>query len=672
MLTNPRLSIHTTHLILIISLVFVSCGAKKERITPLNAALELAGKNSNELKKVLSRYAQNTGDSLKYKAACFLIENMPWHSYYEGEQLDNYLAYYRILSENRKTGISPSALSDSIIKRFGYFSLENLSVKEDIQELDSAYLCNNIEWAFKVWQEQPWGRNVSFDDFCEYMLPYRIGDEKPEYWRASLYEKYNHLLDPLRAPDASNSNDPIQAARLLMQQITGNGDVNFTTIAPATLPHVGATASLYKSGSCRELTDYAIYVCRALGIPCHIDYMPIRGNDNVGHFWISYYDKDKELYAQDFPQVVRQVRTDGIQRDPKAKVYRYTYSLNREMREKMRALESSLPPEFERPMFVDITYPYAKHYLEKFSVPASRLYNRKTKAKIAYLCSSRFREWVPVAWTKFEPENLQFQNIQKGDVMRIATWENNRLIMQSDPFTIDPYSSELTWYSVGENQHDIILYSKYETGSEAMFRDRMIGGVFEGSNDINFVDRDTLILINQVPERLTIKLEIKSKNKYRYVRYYGPDGAYANVSEVAFYENTADTIPLRGKKIGTPGSFDPHDPHEYTNVFDGKTWTSFNYKEGSGGWAGLDLGDPKIISQITYSPRNRDNYIRPNDEFELYYCDKEWKSLGVMISNSDSLAYEHVPRNVLLYLVCRSRGRQERIFTFENEKQIWK
>ena len=49
--------------------------------------------------------------------------------------------------------------------------------KHDIIEIDSAYLCHNIEWAFKVWQEQLWGKNISFETFCEYLLPYRIDDE---------------------------------------------------------------------------------------------------------------------------------------------------------------------------------------------------------------------------------------------------------------------------------------------------------------------------------------------------------------------------------------------------------------------------------------------------------------------------------------------------------------
>ncbi len=59
-----------------------------------------------------------------------------------------------------------------------------------------------------------------------------------------------------------------------------------------------------------------------------------------------------------------------------------------------------------------------------------------------------------------------------------------------------------------------------------------------------------------------------------------------------------------------------------------KTKTSFNYSRPSGGWSGLDMGRKVRVDRIVYTPRNRDNYIRPGDTFELLYCDKEWKSMG--------------------------------------------
>nr|WP_310648363.1 hypothetical protein [Bacteroides thetaiotaomicron] len=70
-------------LVAIGSLFFFSC-AEKEKCTPmvsfLETALQQAGENRVELEKVLSHYKTDPADSLKYKAACFLIENMPYYT----------------------------------------------------------------------------------------------------------------------------------------------------------------------------------------------------------------------------------------------------------------------------------------------------------------------------------------------------------------------------------------------------------------------------------------------------------------------------------------------------------------------------------------------------------------------------------------------------------------
>ena len=67
---------------------------------------------------------------------------------------------------------------------------------------------------------------------------------------------------------------------------------------------------------------------------------------------------------------------------------------------------------------------------------------------------------------------------------------------------------------------------------------------------------------------------------------------------IATYENKELEV------IGTPGCFQQDGSHEYTNVFDGKSWTSFDYKESEGGWAGLDLGVPTQIDKIVYIPKH--------------------------------------------------------------------
>jgi len=255
--------------------------------------------------------------------------------------------------------------------------------------------------------------------------------------------------------------------------------------------------------------------------------------------------------------------------------------------------------------------------------------------------------------------------------MRIATYEEGVLHLVTDPFYVDPHTNELHFYSKHEEIQDVVLYSKYNIfKGEIHLRRRMLGGVFEGSNQPDFSEKDTLFMVQKVPGRLKAVVRSWSDKKYRYFRYFGAKNTYCNVAEVEFYECN-DTSALKGSIIGTPLE-DTDKGLNYYNVFDGKTKTSFNYSRPSGGWSGLDMGRKVRVDRIVYTPRNRDNYIRPGDTFELLYCDKEWKSMGKKQALSDSLVYSGVPKNTLLLLRNHTRGVEERIFVYENGRQICK
>ena len=96
--------------ITICSFFYLSCSEKEmseiSASSLLETALQQAGKNRAELEKVLLCYQANPADSLKYKAACFLIENMPYYTYYKGKLLEQYLTYYNLLLESNEKKLS--------------------------------------------------------------------------------------------------------------------------------------------------------------------------------------------------------------------------------------------------------------------------------------------------------------------------------------------------------------------------------------------------------------------------------------------------------------------------------------------------------------------------------------------------------------------------------------
>lgn len=229
--------------------LFVACSSENQW---LDTALNLAGDNRAELQKVLDRYKEEDGD--KYRAACFLIENMPFHGAYEGKALENYRKYF---SEYVSFPYSRHVqeLIDSLKRADGEFSINQLTYKRDIMTVDSAFLVNHIEWAFKVWREQPWGKHVDFDTFCEYILPYRIGDEPLSLWRKEIYECYSPILDEFRKTDEADN--PKVAAQLLMDTLR-KANYRNTALFPVG-PHLGPDVLKWHTGSCREFTDAMIY-----------------------------------------------------------------------------------------------------------------------------------------------------------------------------------------------------------------------------------------------------------------------------------------------------------------------------------------------------------------------------------------------------------------------------
>jgi hypothetical protein len=130
---------------------------------------------------------------------------------------------------------------------------------------------------------------------------------------------------------------------------------------------------------------------------------------------------------------------------------------------------------------------------------------------------------------------------------------------------------------------------------------------------------------------------------------------------------------LAGTFIGTEGSVERGEKLTPNAAFDDDVLTYFSSDQDSGAWVGLDLGKPAQINRIRYLPRNDDNNIRSGDLYELFYWNKgQWNSLGKQTGDDTHvLICDNCPSNALFLLHNHTRGKEERIFTYENGKQIW-
>lgn len=618
-------------------------------------------------KQIISRY-QVERDEFKIQAAIFICDNISYHSFPYNSHIIRGKEWYRLMRIHPLS--EHSFIRDSLSRRI--YSMKALKLGRDIFELDSAYLCDNIDMAFKVWREQPWGKNVDFDTFCEYILPYRIADEVPENWRKEYYDKYNPLLDEFRNSGEYDSADPVEALRFLLGKLPYVYEPIYTSQAFMAFPHIGPEYVQYVTGSCREFSDFVIYVCRALGIPCAFNEAVNMHRGNNGHVWASFWNKnDEEYIISNYPPVLVPNRQDYTLGTSKCKVYRKTYSLNKEIYGRGRRNRRRLLPKFRFPTYEDVTATYTNRFIAELNIPIDAVFGKIKWNEPVYICSPSRDKWIPEDFAFRELSGLNFSNLQTGEVICLCIEKNSEMEPVCNPFYVDVYSHQLHFLNPLERSESVVLKSKYTvTADEQIFRDRMVGGVFEVSDNSDFSYSDTLCVISQAPDRkyTSVCVDDVIVDDYRYVRYKGPDGGFCNVAEVMYYDMQGNLI----QPIAIMGTPNHKSTHDYVNVYDGSTLTSFDYPEPYGGWSGIEINKGTRIGKIVYAPRNRDNFVNEGDLYELQYFDAGWKSLGKQVSQSDTLVYADVPDNALLLLRNHSRGVQERVFTYEDDSQLWR
>lgn len=627
-----------------------------------------AGDNWPELEKVLHRY-QNDPDIQKLQAAEFIVQNIPYHYYIYNEDLERAKTGFRQVRE------LPASDADAMIDSLTANLSQNASsdIMWDARTLDSAYICDNIDWAFKVWKEQPWGKNVDFEMFCNYILPYRIADEVPESWRAEYYEKYNHLLDEFRSSGLYDAEDPVEALRFLLGRLPILYNPKYAPRLVSHFSHIGATYVQYCTGSCREYSDFVIYICRALGIPCALNESFNMHRENAGHHWANFWNKYGEEYIiSNYPPVLVPNRSDYTLATPKLKVYRKAYEVNNRLFDKAKKARSPLNISFSLPTYTDVTATYTDLYQKELVVRPEMLYSDVPYREPVYLCSSAGMKWRPEDYAIASNGTYEFNDIQTGEICCLCIASANNMVPVSEPFLIDPATHNIVWYhkSDGETM-TVTMSSKFSvTPEETMFRDRMRNGVIEGADSWLFDSPDTLYIVQNPPGRkfTHTKAYSSAQNKYGFLRYKGAAGSYCDVAEISYY----DKYGVKFHPVAANGTDGDDSTHHYYNVYDGDSRTSFSGKAPDGGWCGIELLEASDIHSVEYTPRNRDNFINAGDTYELFYYDRRWKSLGIKVADSDILTYEAVPDGCLLILKNHSGGVQERIFTFENGKQVWR
>lgn len=606
-------------LILLLSVLgMLSC----TRNTGLERTWERAGENCAELEKVLRHYE---GDERKRDAALFLLERMAECYSYADPSIDS-------LKELKYLGSLPDReyWTDSVRKVWNHVSFQDSPKVYDAQVMTADYLITHIDHAFKVWDSRPWAQHYSFEEFCRYVLPYRLADEPLESWRENYYQKYASRVDSLYS--GSDIVCKIQAVEKIFHEDGFRWNELFSS-----LPHLGANYLLERPiGVCRESCDLSVYLLRALGIPVVTDHYIVSPHTSGSHSWNALRDTTGRIVPFWLPESkIGRGLSDGR---PKGKVFRREYG------------------GYVR----DVTSEYFGTNEAAIKVSPD------CKGKELDLCVFTCGRYVPV--DKSEPKGRMalFHNLEPG-IRFFPMYRNEigQLEFAGYPFCIDSLGRTVSYVPDSTSGHRAVLRRKYAYHHHLKERgQRMAGNRAVGSA---YADFRTSVPLFTYPRTLKTNRHVmraETDVPVRYVRWYANPAKFNVVAaEVAFHERgTGKEVPFT--VLDLPDAIYGFGEDKMT---DGDVLTTFQAKEPGSQVLTFDLGGLYRLDDMLFVPHNDGNYIEAGDEYELFYHAgvDGWKSLGRQTAVSDSLVYDNVPGNAVLWLWDLTKGKEEQQFILD-------
>jgi len=650
--------------IIVFSLLVLVYSCSNDIPTNMKETLKLAGENKKELMKVVKHYKN---DSLKLEAAYFLITNMKYHGYYEIEDLAKYDALFdsianchpQVESDDEVFNfILRSKLVDNMVNR--YLSSNSIGnykglFHSDLQTLDAEFLIENIDYAFKAW-ELPWAKCYTFNEFCKYILPYRYGSEAPEKWRKRFYDEFSWIAD--------STSDAVTAIEMINKIFRNKIATSHNLKKLGNHIKVEHLITGMVVESCEGQTGLGVCVLRSIGLPVTTIVMPWWGNRAVGHKMNALLDSSKTWQYFAFDDW-----------DPSLEVRNFAPKMFLNQFDQLSDEEN-----IYRPYLLDA----GSHFQNVKTICLDVEYNKDINLGIFGNLS-----WAPISRAKKDLDGIAFENIGLKDVMFITGIFNNGQFKPSTyPFTTD--STGYPHYYMPDTSKIITLEidRKFPPNEMESRCKALLGGIFEISNNENFENARSVFTINEILKYRQNELTIPPV-KAKYIRFLFPQGVGSctdGPAEISFYSSDSTGLKrLEGRYYGSPQlSKQQISILTDNDILSYVEWRTFprlvgtptdnviiKRNEDDTVWIAMELDTLTEITHIGICPRNDKNSIYYGMYYELLFWDNKWESLGAKYAQGETIKFENVPSNSVLWLRNHTEGKEERIFTIDNGKQVW-
>ena len=625
---------------------------------PLLGAPPHTGKVGDE---VIAHYTR-LGDKEKLQAAKFLVENMKYHYFYESSLLADYYRQVHEVSQHYKYPVSIPHYQN-IYKTLGNIG-EGKEKVGDADRLTAQFLIRHIDATYADWRQGRWARHLSFDEFCEWLLPYRLGNERFEDNRQSLRRQFADDANVLTACDERRYS-AYWAARGVCDGIKS---FNFKVDDKA-LPHseVDLPVSVLmdmRMGECSNYAKLTTYIMRSCGIPVSYDYTPQWPNKAFRHSWNALHDNTGQtvpfLGSETYPG--QSSRTG----EKMAKVFRRTFAYQRQSAYALNEQWGEpLPPTLNSPFFKDVSSEYFKGEDITLTLPQMQM-----KRRFAYLSVFDNQDWVPVDWSLIDSSRqVTFKSMGHDIVYMSVLWGRNGSVPCDDPFLFRADGSIRRFTPDMSRKVTLTMDRKYPLfGRMLDYARAMRGGYIEASDSSNFKDAVRIADIKETPSAWynTVKVNISGR-KFRYWRYKAPNGSKGNLAELELYGSGTELIPKEAL-----GDDMRYNKTKVKKIIDKDKLSYYESLHARGAWAGVDMGEPVSVSEIRFLPRNDGNHVEPGHLYQLCYFDKGKQVIvGTVTATDCKVTFVNVPSGALYILHDLTEGSEERIFSYEKGQIDW-
>lgn len=668
--------IHVTKIILLgICFLLLSCSRYPRDV---ENALQQSGENRDNLIAVLEHF-RNNENQLKYKAACFLIANMPYHkSLMKIDVAPEYEIYFNSIDSILRQ--FPEAIHDNNLKQelaARYDNLPNITVSNgnhDIKTVTSTYLVDCIEEAFNRWETSPLLQKMEFDEFKEYILPYRVVNEPLPPMKQKLYDLTN---DCILSRGLIDIHMPIeQYKQHALAQKSMNRFIKTDThtgIYDIYLPVFAA--------DCGNLAATTCNIFRACGIPVVYEFTPQWTDRSNRHYWCASPDGSGKFkpYTPPYNNLMEDWE---LSIKHAGKIYRATYEANKNTPYFLKSDNETIPEIFDNPCIADVTDNYHQCYDIELPVP-----DEVGKNKLAYLAFFNIYGLNPVAWGKISGQSAKFEKVPLNMVFFPVYISSNdgKPVQFNKPFVIKKTSSDETAIDFITCNFDSLismhLLRKFPHKPHLVkYRENLNGALILASNHEKG-RYDTLYHIPATPKPYWQRYTFANNNKYRYYKIATADGSPVEIAE---YEWLCDRKTINGEAPNPlPILKHPEEIHiEKFVKISGQPMRSGplrmnatdedlnTYAESP--WVGTCFNQPVCITGLQLYPRNARNGIEHGNEYALmYFHDGKWVEHCRIKATYEFLDIDNVPGSTIYLLRNLTSGKEELPFFYHEGKQIF-